>query len=98
MTVWTVPRWSTEWVGPITVSRNGAPVTGWKITVLPAGQQPSDETAIAETPTSLSGGLGVMVGPGTTHELGPGIYRLWVRYVDSPEAPVLSDAGTLVVT
>lgn len=96
LTTWTLSRWSTEWVGPIVVTRDGTPVTGWTYAVLAQGQQPADETAIDDTPTSLSGSLGVLVGPGTAHELSPGVYVIWGRYVDSPEAPVLL-LGHLVI-
>jgi len=97
VTSWRVPRLSTEWVGPITVTRNGTPVTGWKLALFPRTYQPAATSEINETPSTLDGGLGVLVGPGTSHVLTPGLYRLWVRFVDTPEAPVLNDVGTIQI-
>jgi hypothetical protein len=98
MTVWRLPRLSTEWVGPITVTRDGVVVTGWTLAVLPWSVEPSATADIAEAPTSLNGGLGVLVGPGTTHVLESGEYWIWVRYVDNPEAPVLAGIGRIIIT
>lgn len=95
---WTVPRLSTEWVGPITVTRNGVPVTGWKLAIFPRTYQPAATSEINETPSTLDGGLGVLIGPGSGHVLSPGLYRLWVRYVSNPESPVLSDVGLIHIT
>jgi hypothetical protein len=97
VTAWKLPRLSTEWVGPITVTRDGNPVTGWKIAIFPHAYQPAAVTEIAETPSTLSGGLGILVGPGTSHALAPGLYRLWIRYVSAPEAPVLNTVGTVQI-
>ncbi|HEU5475709.1 MAG TPA: hypothetical protein VFV67_34140 [Actinophytocola sp.] len=97
MTTWRINRLSREWVGPITVTKDGTPVTGWTLAVLPLYQTPATADVIDEDPTPLDGGLGVLVGPGTGHVLDPGEYTIWVRYVDNPEAPVLSDVGRIVV-
>lgn len=98
MTTWTLPRLSVEWVGPITVQRNGVTVTGWTYTILPATDQPTTTTAIGSTPTTISGQLGILIGPGTTHPLTVGTYRIWIRYVDNPEAPVLNNVGSITIT
>lgn len=97
-TTWTLPRLSTEWVGPITVSRDGTPVTGWTYALALFGERPATADAISGTPHELDGGLGILVGPGTSHVLAPGVYRIWVRYVDAPEAPVLDDVGRIHIT
>lgn len=97
MSHWTLPRLSTEWVGPIVVTRSGAPVAGWKLAIFPRTYQPAAVTEIAESPSTLDGGLGVLVGPGSSHVLAPGLYRLWVRFVDNPEAPVINDFGTIQI-
>lgn len=98
MTTWILPRLSTEWVGPIVVSVDDVPVTGWTYTLVPVGDRPATVDDIADVPTLLDGGLGILVGPGTGHELTQGTYRIWVRYVDAPEAPVLNDVGTIHIT
>jgi hypothetical protein len=96
-TTWHVNRLSVEWVGPVTVAVNGTPVTGWTYALLPLGQAPATATDIATAPTTLDGGLGVLVGPGTDHDLEPGEHVLWVRYVDDPESVVLPDAGRITI-
>lgn len=98
MTTWTLPRLSIEWVGPITVTRDGDPVTDWVVAVFPRQYQPATVDEIDEQPTALDGGLGVLVGPGTANPLTPGLYRLWIRYVSNPEAPVLNSVGTIQIT
>lgn len=98
MTLWTLDRLSTEGVGPVTVSRNGVPVTAWTYAIVPHGERPASVGDIASTPVTISGSLYVLVGPGTDHALTPGTYQIWARYVDSPEAPVLDDVGTLTIT
>lgn len=96
MTTWELSRWSREWVGAITVTADGAPVTTWTYTIVRIGEQPASEAAINLVPTALDGDLGVLVGPDTAHELTLGRYHILVRYVDNPEAPVLT-AGTIVI-
>jgi hypothetical protein len=98
MTTWTISRWSKEWVGPIEVEASGITVTDWTYAVLAAGQQPASATAIDDTPQTIGSDLGVLIGPGTAHELSPGRYLIWVRYVANPEAPVINDFGTIVIT
>jgi hypothetical protein len=94
-TIWRLPRLSKEWLGPITVTRDGDPVTGWTLAILPRGQQPTGVAAINQEPTTIDGELGVLVGPGTDHVLTPGLYRLWIRYADATEAPVINDVATI---
>ena len=98
MTTWHVNRLSKEWVGPITVQANGTPVTGWTYAIVPATEQLDDTADITGVPSTLDGGLGILVGPDTGHELAPGEYTIWVRYVDDPEAVVLDDVGRVVIT
>lgn len=98
MSTWHVNRLSVEWVGPIPVAVNGAPVTGWTYAIVSALEQLDDIADIAGTPTSLEDGLGILVGPGTDHPLEPGEYTIWIRYVDDPEAVVLEDVGRVVIT
>lgn len=96
-TTWHVNRLSREWVGPITVAANGTPVTGWTYAIAPVTDPPDDVADIAGTATALDGGLGLLVGPGTDHELAPGEYSIWVRYDADPEAPVLADVGRIII-
>lgn len=98
MTTWRLSSLSREWVGPITVTADDDPVTGWTYAVMPWAQKPEAPEDIADTPTALDGGLGVLVGPGTDHVLAPGEYQIWIRYVDSPEAPVLHGGMAIVIT
>ena len=97
MTTWHLNRLSREWVGPITVTADGDPVMGWTYALLPVGERPVAPEDIDGVPTALPGGLGVLVGPDTAHVLAPGEYALWVRYVDTPEAPVRDDVGRIII-
>lgn len=98
MTTWTFPRLSTEWVGPISVAADDVPVTGWAYALTLYGERPESVDDIDGTPDALDGGLGILVGPGTSNVLAPGVYKIWVRYVDAPEAPVLDDVGLIHIT
>jgi hypothetical protein len=97
-TTWTLSQLSTEWVGPITVAADGDPVTGWTYTLTPYSDTPDSADAIDGTPDVLDDGLGILVGPGTTNQLTPGVYRIWVRYGAAPEAPVLNNVGLIHIT
>lgn len=98
MTTWRLSSLSREWVGPITVSADDVPVTAWTYAVLPWDESPATPEAISGTPTALDGGLGVLVGPGSGNVLAVGAYQIWIRYVDDPEAPVLHDSMTIIIT
>jgi len=98
MTTWTVNRLSKEWVGPIVVAVDGDTVTGWTYAVLPLYTAPATVDDLDAAPSTLDGGLGILVGPGSDHDLEPGEYTIWVRYVDSPEEPVLADVGRITIT
>lgn len=98
MTTWRLSSLSREWVGPITVSADDVPVTAWTYVVLPWGEKPATPEEIASTPTALDGGLGVLVGPDSDNVLTMGEYQIWIRYVDDPEAPVLHDDMTIIIT
>lgn len=95
---WTVPRLSTEWVGPITVSAGSTVITGWTVGVFPRGYQPLSADEINAVPTDIDGLLGVLVGPNTPWALTPGSYRIWVTFANAPEQPVLDDVGLIQVT
>lgn len=99
---WTLSRLSREWVGPITVTADGSAVTDWTYAIVPFGQQPASPEAIDAAPFLLDPGpavrSGILVGPGTDHELTPGRYQIWLRFVADPEAPVLVAVGVLVIT
>lgn len=96
MSTWTIDRLSVEHV-PVNVADNDVPVTGWTYAVLPRDEHPAETADIAGEPDELDDQLGVLVGPGTDNALAPGTYRVFVRYADSPEAPVIV-AGQIVIT
>jgi hypothetical protein len=98
VTVWRLSSLTREWVGPITVTADDTPVTAWTYRVMPWGDKPDTPESIDDTPTDLNGGLGVLVGPGSDNVLAVGEYQIWIRYVDSPEAPVLHDDMTIIIT
>lgn len=85
LTTWTLVAETKEWVGPITVLADGAPVSSFEVTVTEGQARPTTWTAA----TSLDGGLGVLVGTGTSFPLVTGKrYAVWTRHTDSPEIPV----------
>lgn len=98
MTVWRLSSLTREWVGPITVAVDGTLVTGWTYLLLPWGTKPDSPEDIDQAPYDLDGGLGVLIGPGTSHVLPAGQYRIWARYVDAPEAPVIELEAVIVIT
>lgn len=94
---WTVPRLSTEWVGPITVTSGDVVITDWTIAVFPRHYQPTI-AEISGPPTAIDSQQGVLVGPGSSWPLTPGTYRIWITFDHPPEAPVLNDVGLIKVT
>lgn len=96
MTTWTLPRESVELIGPITVDNAGAAVTAFEVAV--AARETRPQSADWSAPLVVEAARYVLVGPGTTHPLGAGVHKLWVRYAASPETPVLDDVGTIIVT
>lgn len=95
--VWRLDRLSVEHI-PVNVADGGTPVTGWTYAVLRRPERPANTAAISRVPTDLGGQLGILVGPGTDNELAtPGTWQVFVRYADSPEAPVII-AGYIVIT
>lgn len=95
---WTLSRLSREWVGPITVTADGTPVADWLYAIVPSSAQPADSADIDGVPIVLDDTLGVLVGPESDNPLGPGRYRIWIRYTAGQEAPVLECVGVLVIT
>ncbi len=93
---WTLPRESVEMIGPITVTDGGTPVTGFEVALIGRTSRPVGTDW--QAPTLVGGAPYVLVGPGTPLALGPGSYRLWVRYSATPETPVIDDVGTVVIT
>lgn len=87
LTQWSVAAETKEFVGPITVSADGAPVTNFDVTLTLGAARPTAWVAA----TVLDGSRGIMVGADTPFPLvARGKYTVWVRFTDSPEAPVLS--------
>lgn len=97
-TTWRLSRLSREWIGPITVTADAAPVTNWTYAIVPFAQLPATPEDVDGVPTILDDTLGILVGPGTDNTLPAGRYVIWVRYVAGLEAPVLNDVGVLVIT
>lgn len=98
ITTWRLSRLSREWVGPITVTADGVPVTTWTYRITPASDRPATPGDIDGVPVVLDDQRGILVGPETSNVLAPGRYLIWVRYVAGQEAPVMDDVGVLVIT
>lgn len=97
-TTWTVPRTSTEWVGPIAVYSGDLLITDWTVAVFPRGYQPASPDEITAPPCIVDGQPGVLVGPAGDWPMPVGTHRIWVRFVRDPEVPVLNDVGLIKVT
>jgi hypothetical protein len=83
----TIPRESVEYL-PVTVTRNGVPVTGGvSFALTSAGQRPVEWTPAVVTQS----GTAVLVGGQA-----PGRYNIWARVRDGDEQVVV-DAGVLVI-
>lgn len=100
---WKIPRESKEWVGPITVTVDGAvTTTNIKIAILPNGIRPTapDWKTPDVDPDPPATAPGAMVGPGTTFVLAHGLYGIWVQITDTPEIPVIEpgDVGFIRIT
>lgn len=86
LTQWSIAAETKEWVGPITVTADGEPTEAFEVTLTAPGARPTTW----EAATALDGGLGIMVGTGTTFPMLPQRkYTAWVRFTDDPEQPVL---------
>lgn len=92
-----IDRLSVEFV-PVTVLDDETVVTAWGYVLLPAAQRPEDDETFSGVPTEVEGNKGVLVGPGTDHDLDPGRYRIWIKYSDSPESPVMVADGAIDIT
>lgn len=82
---WSVAAETKEWIGPITLTSDGTPVTTFEVTLTSPGARPADWQAA----DVLGGQRGILIGDGTDFELTPGTkYTVWTRFTDSPEIPV----------
>ena len=90
-----IPRESTEWVGPITITVDDEPVTsGVQFAVIPERDRPADDDWT--DPYLEPGGtaLGVWQAPVADYQ----VLRVWAKITDSPEIPVLDDVGRITRT
>ena len=92
---WEIPSISREWVGPITVTVDGAPVTTFQVAVKPKRVKPVEADWTA--PLELEAELGVLVGDGTAVPLTERAYELWARFTADPERPAIKVGDIRVV-
>jgi hypothetical protein len=82
---WSFDRDDIRWVGPIAITDDGVPTTGFTVTV----HRDADRPTTWKVPDIEPGGtdLGVRVGTGTTWPLtaAPGLYLIRARIVDADE-------------
>ncbi|MGH8965298.1 MAG: hypothetical protein ACRDXB_08210 [Actinomycetes bacterium] len=90
--MWTLPRESKEYVGPITVKLGGVEVDTFEISVSVAGERP--ETW--EDPVDYEGAPHRLTGPHDS-DLPVGLHHVWARVTDDPQLPVIF-AGSIHVT
>ncbi len=94
LTLWEVAAETKEWVGPMTVTADGAPVSAFEVAVTEGTKRPTTWRA----PLTLEGQRGVLVGVETDWPLAVGkVYTVWIRFTDQPERPV-ERIGSIKVT
>lgn len=82
---WTLAAETKEFVGPITMTVDGTPVTTYEVTVTSGGGRPTTW----QNRDEVGGERGVMVGDGTNFLLKAGQkYTVWTKFTDTPEIPV----------
>lgn len=88
MSTWEIPRETTEWIGPVSVSPTNS---GLQLAIVPVDTRPIE--ADWQDPVPLDGGLGLLL---TTPEVG--VYAYWAKFTDSPETVVIAAFATIKVT
>jgi hypothetical protein len=102
VTVWRIPRESSEWVGPITVTLtvDGEQVPAEpdeiSLAVIPLGQRPEEADWVSPDAEPGGSDLGLMVEPVDSYQE----LAIWLRASDASETPVLepSEVGYLTRT
>ncbi len=96
MRTWKIPRESNELVGPITVTDDEQPVTTFDVALTLENRRPTIESwAPADI---IEAKAYVHVGVGSARPLAVGKWRIWVRFIDNPEVPVIDDVGIIQIT
>lgn len=85
---WRIPRETTEWIGPVTVTPADKPL---ELAILPDGQRPTEEDW--QDPVVIDGKPGLVL---TTPAVGS--YAYWARVTSSPEVPVVAAFAHIRVT
>jgi hypothetical protein len=89
LTQWELVAETKEWVGPLTLTVNGTPVTNFTVAVCEGSARPTTFTATDADPDG-GAGVGVLVGVGSSWPLVVGkIYTIFGKYTDNPEIPVI---------
>lgn len=95
-TIWRLPKETKEWIGPITVTADGAVITGWQIALIADGLRPSEADWHAADQVGIE--YGVMIGEGSNYpSLSIGSYLLWVRFDNGTEKPVVFDFAVIII-
>lgn len=93
---WSLVAETKEYVGPLSMTLDGAPVASFEVQLTRSDLRPSGSAWVS--PVSVDGALRVLVGAGTSFPLVAGAkYIVWLRTTDSPEVPVYR-AGFLRAT
>ena len=85
---WEIPRETTEWIGPVTVSPSGLSV---QLAILPVGQRPTETDW--DDPVVLDGAPGLLLTTPTV-----GTYAYWAKVADTPETVVIEAFALIRVT
>lgn len=97
LTQWEIVGGGHEWVGPITVTVNGTPVTNFEVSVCEGVTRPTT-WATPDADPDGGAGKGVLVGATTAWPLTLNrVYTIFTRFTDTPEEP-WQRAGKIKVT
>lgn len=86
LVTWSIPAESKEFIGPITVTADGIPVTSFEVAFTDGATARPTTWAAADV---VGTDRGILIGPGTSHTtVVAHKYTVWVRFTDTPEIPV----------
>lgn len=98
LTQWELVAETKEWVGPITVTVNGTPVTNFSVCLAESGKRPTTFATADLDPDPPNSAAGILVGVGSAWPIVAGkLYTIFAKFTDSPEIPVIR-VGKIKVT
>jgi hypothetical protein len=98
LTQWELVAETKEWVGPVTVTVNGTPVTNFTLAICEGTTRPGTFLSPDLDPDPPGTAKGIIVGTGSSWPIVSGkTYTIFFKYTDNPEIPV-GRCGKIKVT